>query len=465
MYRLTLYFLIALALVGAFYTVIGVLPFNLIDYVFLFTFVLFISWLTNLIFSKVFEVPANVESFWISGLILALIVSPPKNIQQMIFVFWAAVLTMALKFILAVNRKHVFNPVAISVAITAFAINGSASWWVGTVSMLPVVLIGGFLIVRKIKRWDLVLSFLAAAFITTRLGNWGRSITDTALMFFATIMLTEPLTTPPTRILRIIYGAGIGLTYYIWTPEIALIIGNIFSYIVSPKYKLILKLKEKIQLTSDTLDFVFELPKPIKFTPGQYMEFTLDHPHPDDRGNRRYLSLASSPSEKELRIGVKIGNPPSSYKRKLLSLEPGSIIAAGQLIGDFTLPKDLQKKLVFIAGGIGITPFRSMLKFLVDENQKRNIVVIYLVKNKDEFVYTNVLSEAQNRLGVKTVYVDSETQGRIGMEKIVEEVPDYKERTFYLSGSRAVVDAFDKNLKDLKIPNSQIITDYFPGFA
>lgn len=459
MYRLVLWILVILAGVGLTFSI------DPVNYLFSFTFILLVSYLTNLVFAKAFKAPTNVESVWISGLILGLIIAPPKTLSEVIFIGWAAVLAMALKFIIVLRKKHIFNPVAISVVITAFVIKGYANWWVGTTSMLPFVIIGGFLIVRKIRRWDLVLSFLITALLTVAFRNWGRVITSTGLIFFATIMLTEPLTTPPTRKLRMIYGAIVGVMFYIWSPEMALIAGNLFAYAVSPKYKLLLKLKEKIQLTPDTFDFVFALDAPIKYTPGQYMEFTLDHPHPDSRGNRRYLSLSSSPTEQELHVGIKFGSPPSSYKKSLLTMTEGQKIAAGQLIGDFTLPKDQNKKLVLIAGGIGITPYRSMLKYLVDTNQKRDIVVLYSAKNKLEFVYKDVLTEAENKLGIRIIYVDTEVQGHMDRARLAGEIPDYRERTFYISGSHGVVTAFEEVLKQLKISKRQVVTDYFPGFA
>jgi ferredoxin-NADP reductase len=144
---------------------------------------------------------------------------------------------------------------------------------------------------------------------------------------------------------------------------------------------------------------------------------------------------------------------------------PGEKIVAGQLIGDFTLPKDSNKKLVFVAGGIGITPFRSMVKYLVDKNEKRDIVVIYTASSVGDFVYQDVFREARERLGIKTIYVDSKTQGRIDAARLSGEIPDYKSRYFYISGSHGVVSGFENILRDLQIPRSQIITDYFPGFA
>ena len=473
MYRLTLYFLIILAVVGLLYSIFGFLPFDPIQYIFSFTLILLTCYLINLIFAKVFEAPSNVESFWISALILGLIIKPPTNLTETAFIFWAGVLAMASKYILAIHRKHIFNPVAISVAITAFAINGSANWWVGTIVMLPVVTLGGFLIVRKIRRWDLVLSFLVTALLIIGPGRWLKSLMESPLIFFSTIMITEPLTTPPTKLFRIIYGVIIGFLFapqihlgaIYTTPELALITGDIFSYIVSPKYKMLLTLKEKLQLTPDTFDFVFAPDSSLKFTPGQYMEFTLDHAQSDSRGVRRYLSLASSPTENEIRVGVKFGNPPSTFKKNLLGLAPGQKIMAGQLIGDFTLPKDVNKKVVLIAGGIGITPYRSMLKYLVDKNERRDIILLYSASRKDEFVYKDVLAEAGQKLGIRTVCVDTETQGHMDASKITEIVPDYQNRIFYISGSHGVVNAFENLLKGLKVSSSHIITDYFPGFA
>ena len=483
MYRLVLYFLIILAVVGLIYSMFGVIAMDPIAYIFSFTFLLFAGFVANWFFAKAFDAPTNSESVWISALILGLIISPPKNIIDVAFIGWAATLTMASKFILAINKKHLFNPVAIAVAITAFAINGNANWWVGNAAMLPVVAIGGFLIVRKIRRWDLVLSFLGAALLTVSVAGilkganmltfLQRSIIDSPLIFFSVIMLTEPLTTPPTKYLRMIYGALVGFLFapqvhfgsFFTTPEIALVIGNIFAYIVSPKYKLILKLKQRLQLTTDTFDFIFTPDEPIRFTPGQYMEFTFDHPKVDDRGNRRYLSLASSPTESDIRLGIKFGNPPSSFKRNLLAMTSNQKIIASQLIGDFTLPKDATKKLVFIAGGIGITPFRSMLKYLIDTGEKRDIVLVYTAKTANEFVYKDVISEAISKLGIKVIYNDSEVHGHLNATIMSQEVSDYKNRTYYVSGSHGVVTSFEQILQDMQIPRSQVVTDYFPGFA
>ena len=116
-------------------------------------------------------------------------------------------------------------------------------------------------------------------------------------------MLTEPSTTPPARTRRIVYGAVVGALFapflhfgrLFLTPELALIAGNLFSYLASPKARYRLKLEAKVQLAPDIYELRFTSDRRIRFRPGQYLEWTLGHSRPDNRGNRRYFTIASSP--------------------------------------------------------------------------------------------------------------------------------------------------------------------------
>jgi ferredoxin-NADP reductase len=156
-------------------------------------------------------------------------------------------------------------------------------------------------------------------------------------------------------------------------------------------------------------------------------------------------------------------------------MQPGQKIVASQLSGDFILPKDPKEKLIFIAGGIGITPFRSMVKYLIDKNEKRDIAIFYSNKNVRDIAYKNIFDQAETNLGLKVIYVLTDKKsvqngwiGRVGHidgNMIRQEVLDYKERTFYLSGPHTMVSAFKKTLKDLGVSRSQIKIDFFPGFA
>jgi ferredoxin-NADP reductase/Na+-translocating ferredoxin:NAD+ oxidoreductase RnfD subunit len=495
MYRLALYYLIGLLLVAFVLSLSGVLSYSPAGLVGTVVILCALCWGANTVFARVFKVPVNAESFWITALILALIITPIKSwgdTHYIIFIGWAAILAMASKYILAINKKHIFNPAAFAVALTAFTLNQSASWWVGTSVMLPFVIIGGLLLVRKLQRWDLVLSFMLFAAATILLlspGQGGivhivwRIFASTPLVFFAFVMLTEPLTTPPTRVRRTWYGALTGLLFapavhigsIYSTPELALLIGNVFSYVISPKVKYLLTLKDRIRTGRDTADFVFAPDQSAKFWPGQYLEWTLGHSKSDTRGNRRYFTIASSPTEPGIRLGVKFYPQPSSFKRALLAMKAGDTIIASQLAGEFVLPQDKNKKLVFIAGGIGITPFRSMIKYLIDARQRRDIVLLYSNKTVDEINYQSVFDTAEQNLGIKTVYtltnqqaVPADWRGHTGIlnaDIIVHEVPDYQQRMFYISGPRGMVTAFEQTLKGMGIPRSQIKIDFFPGFV
>jgi ferredoxin-NADP reductase/Na+-translocating ferredoxin:NAD+ oxidoreductase RnfD subunit len=492
MYRLILYYLTGLLIVAIILSACKVIHYNPGAIILSTVILIAVSWAANEIFVWAFKAHANVESVYISALILALILTPLASGRDVWFLAAAAVVMVASKFIFAVRKKHVFNPVAIAVVITGFVLNYYASWWVGTLWMLPFVIIGGVLIVRKIQRFDLVFSFLMAAVVTIMAVSlinginvvtvMKQSLIDSPLFFLAFVMLTEPLTTPPTKLLQIWYGAIVGVLFapqlhvgsVYATPELSLVIGNLFAYIVSPKQKLTLSLKEKVLLAPDTYEFVFASDQGMNFRPGQYLEWTLSHAKPDDRGNRRYFTIASAPSEESIRVGVKFGQPTSSFKKKLLEMQLGDTLMAAQLSGDFTLPNDLEKKFVFIAGGIGITPFVSMIRDALETKQKKDITLLYANRNPEDIAYRDVLEHARTELGMNTVYTlsavnatashEHERTGRITAAMIREEVPDFAEREYYISGPNSMVQSFEELLSEIGIPPSHVTVDYFPGF-
>ena len=240
-----------------------------------------------------------------------------------------------------------------------------------------------------------------------------------------------------------------------------LIAGNLFDFGLNHKQSYTLRLKEKIKISDRVYDFIFEPNRALRFVPGQYMEWTLKHKRIDGRGNRRSFTIASSPTEPLVHLGVKFYEPSSSYKKALLALSPGDKIAASGLAGSFTLPSDVSKKLVFVAGGIGITPFRSMLKYMIDTNEVRDIVLFYGLSSAQEAAYKDVLRAAQAH-GVTVVPV---VMPAVFDElKIKHYVPDYEHRLFYLSGPHGMVEAYKDLLHNMGIRSDSIVTDYFSGY-
>jgi ferredoxin-NADP reductase len=204
------------------------------------------------------------------------------------------------------------------------------------------------------------------------------------------------------------------------------------------------------------------------------MEWTLPHKSADSRGNRRYFSISSSPTENEITMTVKFYNKPSSYKYELLGLQNNKQIVAAQVAGDFTLPENLKTPLVFIAGGVGIAPFRSMIQYIIDKNLKVDIVLIFTNKTKADILFSDVFAKAEVN-GVKTIYnltdvqnVPQDWQGSTGYitaEKIKQLMPDYQNRFYYLSGPQLMVQNFEGELLKAGITKKQIKTDFFPGYS
>jgi ferredoxin-NADP reductase/Na+-translocating ferredoxin:NAD+ oxidoreductase RnfD subunit len=496
MYKLTLYYLIGLIGVAVILSYFKFLSYDPLSIIIGTTIIVLVSLISNFIFSKIFNAATNVESVFITALIVALIIplTYPNNLK---FFIEAAVFSMGAKYLLTVSKRHIFNPAAVAVVIVSLLTNFSATWWVGTTVMLPFVFIGGLLIVRKTRREAMVIHFLLAYFIIITLGSifisgsinlvytaWQYSILNSALFFFAFIMLTEPLTSPTTKTQQRLYSYLVAFLYvtpqlrlipFALTPEMALCIGNIFSYFISPNYRLELPLIVKRQLSPDTYEFIFSLNSKIKFIAGQYMEWTLPHSRVDSRGNRRYFSISSSPTEDNLAITVKFYTPSSSYKNKLLSLNEGDKIIAASLAGDFTLSeKIIRKPLVFIAGGVGIAPFRSMAQYILDKNLNVDIILIFANRRKEDIIFSDIFDRVTKN-GFKTQYVLTDINnlpehwngfsGHLTADSVKTIVPDYNNRIFYLSGPQLMVQNFDKILREVGIKRGKIVKDFFPGYS
>ncbi len=153
----------------------------------------------------------------------------------------------------------------------------------------------------------------------------------------------------------------------------------------------------------------------------------------------------------------------------------GDEIVAAQLAGDFVLPKNPRQKCVLIAGGVGITPFRSMIKYLLDRNQRRPITLFYVNRTINDILYKDIFDRAEKELGIRVNYAVTDATnlpsywngitGRITPQLIKEKIPDYRRCIFYISGPKSMVDSFKETLERMNLDHSQIKTDYFSGLA
>jgi ferredoxin-NADP reductase len=152
-------------------------------------------------------------------------------------------------------------------------------------------------------------------------------------------------------------------------------------------------------------------------------------------------------------------------------MKPGEVMYASQIAGNFTLDENEGKKLAFIAGGIGITPFRSMVKYLTDRQQASDIVLLYVASDAHEFAYVEELKAAA-QFGIKTIPIvtdlsyeaPSVVTTKFDANAVKQLVPDFTERIFYVSGPNVMVDGTKQYLHELGVGSTRIKTDHFSGY-
>ena len=483
MYRLMLNGLFVLAGVAIVFATLGWISYSPLQMIASFFILMIVSHFANMLFGKITRAAVNMESVYIIALLLFFILDTNvSSVYHVSMLALAAVIAQASKYVLAIGRRHVFNPVAISAVILGLFGATSVLWWIATPRLLPFVLLFGLMVVRKIRRFEEVGAFMIAAVTIAALR--GVSISSLflswPLVFFGTLMLTEPQTAPAMKREQIIFGAGVGVLFSSMlsfgfisiTPELALCLLNIFAFCTSPREVVRLKFKSMTCETEQVCNFVFTPDKKLHFQPGQYLEWTLPLKTPDSRGNRRYFTIASAPSDEEIHLGVRLDRAhTSAFKKQLLEMKPGDDLVASHLAGEFTMPKDATQKMVWIAGGIGVTPFRSMIRELANTGGKRDVHLFYCANTESDFAYKNEFTEWCSRIGVCTSYVVAKPtptwtgmSGYLTREMIEKKTPDYLSRLFYFSGPPMMVENYVKLVKTMGVPKKQIKTDYFPGF-
>jgi glycine betaine catabolism B len=480
MYKVVLFGLLFLTVVSLFLSYLNIIFYEPLSLIFTLVILLSFSFFSNILIAKVLKVVPNTESSIITALILFFILIPIENLSEIWVYILAALLAVGSKYLFVKNKKHIFNPAAFSLVILGLIGVPAIGWWVGNSDLFPFVLLIGFLILRKVRKFLMfsVYMILALTFISVFAQINGRelqaviseAIRSYPLLFLGAVMLIEPLTLPPRRAQQIIYAGIVGLLSgfqfklgpIFSSPELALIIGNLYSFIVSSRKRFELILLSKKELAPNLFEFSFRKSADFSFIPGQYGEWMLGGLRPDMRGIRRFFTIASAPTEEDIKLGVRINDRRSKYKDKLAKLSKGEKIIVDNIMGDFTIDQRMGK-YIFIAGGIGITPFRSIVKNAVDKNEKLDAILFYSCRNNNEFVYKDMFDSAK-KIGLKTIYICTSEKQRLSGEILKNEAPDYKKRIIYLSGSNSLVNEIKLKLFRMGISPLKIKTDYFSGY-
>ncbi len=222
-------------------------------------------------------------------------------------------------------------------------------------------------------------------------------------------------------------------------------------------------------ITQNIKTFWFNPERPIRYQAGQFIELFIPHDNPDSRGIKHWFTLSSSPSESPLiAITTKFADENgSSFKRALSVLKPGDKLRISDPMGDFVLPKDKSRPLLFAAGGIGITPFRSIIKSLVDSGEQRDVVIVYSARHEDELAFTELLEQSKLRVN----YIISQPAddwngltGNLSPEQISTLVPDADKRIIYMSGPEPMVESLVEAFKSQGVPEHRLVGDYFPNY-
>ena len=225
--------------------------------------------------------------------------------------------------------------------------------------------------------------------------------------------------------------------------------------------------QEKHKAEGDTYSFIFK-PKTrsdLVWKAGQYLFYTIPNNNPDNRGVTRYFTISSAQFEGHDAITTRIFDKPRTNKKSLMKLKSVDEIEASGPDGQFVIDSDLigvedpKRNFVFISGGIGITPFRSILKQADHDGQKLNVKLLY--GNRDEdFVFKSELeSFRKDNPSLKIEYVISPNHiDNLTIEQFSNS------SIFYISGPAPFVRALRDIAKSQGVSKENIKLDSFPGY-
>ncbi len=214
------------------------------------------------------------------------------------------------------------------------------------------------------------------------------------------------------------------------------------------------------QVALGTVELVLGLSKEFDFQAGQYIRVIVPRLISEDpRGNSRDFSIASSPrNENKLSIAFRISESP--FKQSILRSQPGTKVTVEGPFGNFILPADTQKSVVFLAGGIGITPFLSMIRFVTEKKLPHKIKLLYLNKNPESGAYLSELKKLEKQ---NPNFVLNEKFGLLDRE-FIEKSVNTTGNIWYIAGPPSMAKEARIILDQLGITNDDILIEEFTGY-
>ncbi len=233
------------------------------------------------------------------------------------------------------------------------------------------------------------------------------------------------------------------------------------------------KLVKKENIARNTIAFYFTKPQNIQFKPGQYLNMTLINPkYTDDEGNKRFFSIASAPYEKEIVIETRMRN--TAFKNTLKELLTGSEVEIKGPFGSFTLHSNSQIPAVFLSGGIGITPFRSICVQAAKDKYPHKIYLFYSNRTLEDAPHLDQLKALESK-NPNFKFIPTMTQadylkdwkgetGYINKEMLARYINDLEKSIYYVAGPPNMVSGILKMLEKAGINMDNIRSEDFTGY-
>jgi len=234
-----------------------------------------------------------------------------------------------------------------------------------------------------------------------------------------------------------------------------------------------IQLKYKKEIAAGTMAFYFNKPDGFIYKAGQFGDFTLINPtDTDNEGNVRGFSLSSAPLEDDLMLATRMRD--TAYKRYLKTMPIGTAITMDAPYGSFTLQNNTKIPAVFLSGGIGITPVRSIVLQATHDKTAHKIFLFYANKTPNHAAFLNELTAAQQSNPNFTLIASmtapegsEEWKGERGVftkEMLQKYIGDLTLPIYYISGPAAMVTAIRKTLNDAGVDDDNIRTEEFSGY-